>query len=141
MPNVLENIKQNIKLYILLGSVLGATVTILTSLGYFKGKIDSYAKEIIKENFYKEELLYRNKVKSVIGSEPIERFVYNSQWVDSLRVIYPALKTKYKVMGMYVDPISKHRFYIDKDGIEFKVFKDPNNNYYYFDSNINFINP
>lgn len=99
------------------------------------------ADKAIGESFEAKKRYYEKEVEKVIGDEPINRFVYNSKWIDSLISIYPSIKNEYRVMGMYVNPKTKHRYYVDKDGVEFKVFKDPKGNYYYFDSNINFINP
>ena len=77
----------------------------------------------------------------MIGVKPVNRFVFNREWSGLIVEIYPYIDVEYKVMGMYVNPKTKHRYYIDKNGIEFKVFTDPQGNYYYFDSNIHFINP
>ncbi len=114
-------------------------MSIFTGIGYFKKRIDGYAKEIIQENFKEEKKKYQEEIKKTVGSEPIGRFLYNSEWVDTLVKIYPFINTKYKVSGLYINPQSGHRYYIDHNGIEYKVFKDNSGNFYYFDSKINFI--
>jgi hypothetical protein len=120
--------------------LIGGIVGIIAGISQLNSMIDSRIEKVLDSRF-EHNIKVREKE---IGGDAVKRFQQISKFVDTLQTIYPNLLVlvkdeDYRISGLYIEPRSKKRFYIDKDGIQRQVFINENGELTFFDGKVRII--
>lgn len=124
---------------------LSTTVGVWSSVDFILEKVDAYIDKSVSEKveiaFKEREKEYLQQIEKRVGRyiDPIEELSNQIKNKDSIKIVYeriiPYIKEQsdYKQLGLQINKKTKEKYYVDLNGIEYKVYTESNGKMYYFD--------